>query len=411
MKEKKITKKCKYIMIIASAMLLLVSLVNLVSLVSSTIVGVSPPTLRYNSVLRSGYAENSLVISIDSEKPINVIIKSRGEISEWLNYSDNNFSVSRNKPHKVFVYVNPPNDIPDGNYSGFLTISTSGFGEGLEGKAVGIVRSAVEPEIKVEIIDTELRDCVSKNFGVSSVEKGDDLVFSVDIKNNGNIRLKPTIKVDIWDQDQISVVKTDEFSDQLIRPTVQDNFVVRVDTNDLEIGQYFVDVSVPDCYLKQTLTFDILEIGALRADGVLTSIIVPKKMNLGETTQVIANFKNTGEKEVEAQFKGKISKGGKIVQYLESEKNLVPTGGNNAFSFYFTPKESGQYVVSGRIHYFKKKTLESSISFEVTGKESKLLSYLVPLIYIVLIFFIVILFYKINKERRSYSFKLKRLKK
>ncbi|MEM0465075.1 MAG: hypothetical protein QXW97_00035 [Candidatus Pacearchaeota archaeon] len=384
-----------------------------IPLILSAIVGVSPPEINFKNVLRNGYAERGLVISIDSEKPVNVQISSRGEISNWLNFSDNNFSVSKNNPVLIKVSVSPPADIPNGNYSGFLTISTSGFGEGIEGQAVGIIRSAVEPYVTVQVSDVEIKDCFASDFKVESVEKGDDIVFNLKISNNGNIKLKPRAIINIWDQDQISMLKSQDFIGQEILPTLDRDYIFRISSSDLNVGQYFAEISVPDCYSSQTLTFDILEPGALRANGVITSIVVPKIVKLGETIKIIVIFRNIGEKEVEARFKGQITREGKIYQILESEKFKVPAGETNNFDFYFTPKKTGKYVILGRVYYSNKKTFESSSSFDVISEKGfynlKIINFIVPIIYAFLIFLIVILFYKINKERRSYLNKFKNL--
>jgi hypothetical protein len=390
-------------------LILAIDIIFIISSIDSTIVGVSPPEIYFNNVLRNGYSVRTMVISIDSPEPITVEIKTRGEISDWLNFSDRIFNVSKDKPYQLRVSVTPPSDTPSGNYSGFLSIVTGGFGQGLEGQAVGIIRSAVEPFINVGVVDTEIIDCSASKFSVESVEKGDEIVFKLRVSNKGNIRMKPKINIDVWDQDQISIIKNQDFQKQEILPTVEDEFVLRMNSGDLEIGQYFVEITVPECYSSETLTFDVLEPGALKSSGILTSILVPKTVNVYETTQIIANFKNNGEKEVSSQFKGKVSREGKIIQILESEKVSVPVDSLDEFNFYFTPKETGKYVVSGRVYYSNKKTFELSSSFDVIGKKNYF-SFFIYLVYGVLIFLIVILFYKINKERRSYSSKLKNLK-
>jgi len=260
------------------------------------------------------------------------------------------------------------------------------------------------------VTDVEIVDCSAYGFKVQSAEEGDDIVFSFDISNSGNIRLKPRIIIDIWDQDQISIVKTEEFSNKEILPTLKDEFVVRVKSNDLEIGQYWADVSVIDCYSSQTLTFDVLEEGALKADGVLTSILTRKTAEVDETVPIKVGFKNTGEKEVEAYFKGQITFGEKIIQILETDRFTVLVSESEEFNLFFTPKQVGKYVISGRVFYSSKRTFESSTVLNVVTKKFQL-SYLVtPLIYIVLIVLILFLFYKIRKEKKLYINKLKHLK-
>lgn len=379
--------------------------------VSAANIGVSPASLNFKQVLRGGYSEKSIVISTDSLKAVTVEIKPRGEITSWLNFSVMNFTVSRDKLYSLKISVTPPADMPNGNYTGFLRLMTSGFGEGIEGHAVGIVKSTLDLAINVEVTDIEIVECSASNFKVQSVEKGDDIVFNLDVFNNGNIRLKPRIKIELWDKDQISIVKSQEFLEKEILPTTQKSLTIKFKSSNLEIGQYWSDVSVIDCYALQTLTFDILEEGALKAEGVLLGIVVRGIAEVDETVPIKIRFKNTGEKGVEAYFKGKITLGEKIVQLLETEKISVPISEIQEFSLFFTPKKSGKYIISGRVFYANKKTFESSATLEAISKKLNLSSFIVPLVYIILILLIAFLFYKIRKEKKSYLSKLKKLKK
>jgi len=176
------------------------------------------------------------------------------------------------------------------------------------------------------------------------------------------------------------------------------------------LGQYWSSVSVLECYSNELLTFDILKEGALTVKGELLGILTPGKMNVGDTTTIIVNFKNQGEKEVEAQFKGKISLGGRIVQILESEKLNIGINEVDKFNFYFTPQKAGQYVISGRVYYSGKKTFESSAILEAISDKNFISKLFLPFIYICFILVISILFYKIRKERKIYLNKLRGLR-
>lgn len=400
---KKRTEKMRIIIIF-----LLGSIFLLSSLVSAANIGVSPATIKFENVLRGGYSENTVVISVDTLNPVDVELDPRGEIEDWLNFSYENFSVSKDEPYYLRVAVTPPIDTPNGNYTGFLRLRTSGFGEGVEGHAVGIVRSALDLVVNVEVIDVEIANCNVYNYNVNSVEKGDDVIFNVDLLNNGNIRLKPRITIDIWDQDEISIVKSQEYSDNEILPTVRDVFELRMDTSDLEIGQYWAEISTIDCYSSRTLTFDVLEEGALKAEGVLQGISVKRFSEVGETVPINIKFKNTGEKEVDAQFKGRVTLGEKIVQILESDAEKVPVGNVNEFTFFFTPQQAGRYAITGRVFYNGKKTFELSSPLEVFSRKSNIRTVIMYLIYALLIFLILFLFFKIRKERNKLKSRLRR---
>ncbi len=386
-------------------------LVVLVKTGSAVNVGISPATMFFEEVMRDGYSEKVLVVSVDSEEEVAIEITPRGEIEDWLNYSAANFSVSKGNPYRLVISVAPPSDVPNGNYTGFLRVMTSDLGDGVEGHAVGIIRTSLDLSIIVEVTDIEVRSCRAYEFNVESVEKGDDVVFNFEVDNRGNIKLKPRITIDIWDMDQIEILESKEFSNEEILPTTKKQFEVRMSSNDLDLGQYWADVSVIDCYSKETLTFDVLEPGALKAEGVLLSILTNKSAGVGDTVPIEAAFKNTGEKEVEAYFKGKVSLGDKIVQILETDKINVPIDKIEYFNLFFTPGDAGRYVISGRVFYSSKKTFESSTVLEVFAETFSLRGVLVVLAYAALIAIIGILFFKIRKERKSYSNKLRILGK
>jgi len=385
------------------------------SVVSAVNVGISPATMTFENVLRNGYSEKSVVVSVDSEEEIFVSAQPRGEIAGWMNYSSENFTVSKEEPYSLKIAINPPGDVPNGNYTGFLRVMTAELGEGVEGNAVSIVRTALDLSITVEITDIEIRDCRAYEFSVESVEKGDDVVFKFNVVNNGNIILTPRVVIDIWDRDQVEILKSEEFSDKKVLPTTEDDFSVSVSSDNLDLGQYWADVSVIDCYVKQTLTFDVLEPGALKTEGVLLTILNNKTAEVGDTVPIEVGFKNTGEKELLAYFKGKVTLGDRIVDVLETDKMSVPVDTTEHFNLFFTPAEEGKHIISGRVFYNNKKTFESSSVLEVFSKAFSFKGFLgwlfVPIIYAILILLIGFLFFKIRKERKLYSSKLRQLGK
>ena len=374
-------------------------------LVTSLNIGISPAVINFEEVMRSGYAEKMLTISTDSEEDLRMEIVPRGDIATWLNFSEWNFSVSKQVPKYILASINPPIDTPNGNYQGFIRVTTSAVGENIEGEAVGKIVSSLDLWVNVTITDIEIIDCTVSNVEVISVEKGDDVILRMNILNNGNVRLRPKVLFNIWDFNQVSVLDNFEFFSKEILPTTEERVEFRVKSGVLDLGQYWSDLSVVECLYDSVLTFDILEEGALKSKGVLLSILTLKKVKIKETIPIEVNFKNIGEKEISAQFKGKISREGKVVQILESEESLVGINEIEQFQFYFTPEKSGKYVISGRVYYSGKKTFESSTAFDVEGGIDW-----VQLVSIVLVFVVLTLIYKIRKERLRFKMKLKHLK-
>jgi len=375
--------------------------------ISSVNLGVSPASIEFREVLRGGYSERGIVISVDSEDFVGVEIDPRGDIEGWLNFSAVSFNVSKNNPYYLTISIVPPVDMPNGNYSGFVRIKTSALGTGVEDHAVGVVRSTLDLTVRVQITDVEIRDCVVSSIDVVSAEQGEDVVFNAKILNNGNVRLNPSISIDVWDPEQTFIVQSENFIGESVLPTRVGNFSVEVSSKNLEINQYWADFFAVDCYHSQALTFDVLEKGALSASGVLSEIMTMESIEVKETAPIVVKFENTGEKSVDAQFKGKITRGGKIIQILESEKTLVPVSSFNDFTFYFTPEKAGKYIISGRVFFSGKKTFESSTVLNVGGSN---FSWSILLIQGLAFGLFLFLIYKVRIERQRHASKIRRLK-
>lgn len=395
--------------------ILIVFLVTIIFITQNTLaanIGISPASIYFENVLRGGYSEKIVTITIDTEEETRVEIVPRGEIMEWLEFPEETFSVSKNNPYNLRLSANPPEDTPNGNYTGFLRVKSSSTSrEQQEGQATGIVLPVLDLFVQIEVTDIEYFKCQATNFRVSSVEEGDNLILKADILNLGNIKIKPELRADIWDSEQIEMVLSKGTSNTQIDPTTKKEVELIIDSSNFELGQYWVDLSAIDCGSSSTLTFDILEEGALKADGKLKDIIINVPVELKETTLIKSLFENTGEKDVKALFQGKISLEGKTVQLLESEKQIIEVGEIGEFDFYFTPKQPGIYIVSGRVSYDGKRTYEKSVKMIVKPKGITFRDITRYILYLVLIFGIAFLLYKIRQEKTKYQNKLRSFKR
>jgi hypothetical protein len=380
--------------------LLAMTFIFVISFVSSANIGVSPANVYFKDILRGGYAEKTVTITIDSVEPTKVTLSTRGDIAQWISFKEKEFEVSKGKPYYLKIIMQPPIDIPNGNYSGFLRVTVSGKGNTIEGQATGIVNAALDLYIQADVTDVEYSSCKATGFGVQSAEKGDDVLFNLNVYNEGNIRLSPTVKIDVWNQERTQIVKKIEFSNEVIIPTTEKELTVKMDSSDLDIGQYWAEITSVECYASETLTFDILEEGALKAQGTLLNINSPPWIKVGDTTLIEALFENSGEKNVNARFKGEITLGSRIVQILESESSSVNIGDLGTFKFYFTPKEEGRYIVTGVVLYDGKRTFEKSTVINVEKNGFSWNELKMPLIYLILIIAIAYLAYKIKKEKK-----------
>jgi hypothetical protein len=400
-------QKQEVILIIALAVIFNVSMIS-----SQTLIGLSPGALSFSEVLRGGYSEKTIVLSANTDSEVEVTATYEGEIKSWVNVSEKSFFLKDGVPYQIRVIIMPPSDLPNGNYTGYVRFTTSSFGEAIPEEAVGKVLAYLDLLINVEIVDTEVVRCRALNYGISSVEKGDDLVLKIDFANDGNIRLAPKVNAVLWDEEQISIVDEYSFDSKPVLPTLEDKLSFRLPSDFLDSGQYWIEVSVPDCYSTEILTFDVLEPGTLSAKGELMGIVLPKVGNVSETIPFSVKFRNTGQKELTARFVGKVNLGKEIVQVIETPDTLVPIGESYSFDSYFVPKKQGKYTVSGRVFYNGKRTFESSSVIEIFGSwiNVNLKTILLSLAYIVIGLMIFIFIYKIRKERKIYSNKIRGLR-
>ena len=374
------------------------------------ILGVSPGQVRFSNVLRGGYAERYITLTISSEDNILITTSKRGEIADWINITEN-ISIKENIRERVLVSVSPPSDIPNGNYTGYIRISAEKEDKTLiEQHATSDIKTVIDIYVVVEITDREIIQCRVSEARISSAEKNEEAILSMKILNRGNVRINPLIEGQIWDKEQITMLNKITFNAGEILPTKEETIEYKISTNDLEINQYWLNLLVPDCFSEKTLTFDVLEEGAIRSQGELISITTPKQVKTGETIPIIASFRNTGEKQINAQFKGQITRQGRIVQIIESEILNVPINELESFTTYFTPKQEGRYVVTGRVFYDQKRTFERSASIEAT-RDRFFNNHLTTIIYVILTIIVIITLYKIRIEKRKYLEKLNKISK
>jgi len=393
------------------AISLIVIILYSAGFVSAANIGVSPANADFPKVLRGGYAERPIRITLDTPDLVKISATVRGEIASWISLSEENFSASRSNPYTLIASVSPPLGTPNGRYEGFIRIQSDQTGRTVEGHATSLLIPALDVHVTVEVTDQEVRGCKASNFKISNVEEGDEIIFSADILNTGNIWFSPLISLTLWNQDNSKIVKEVRFSDTIITPTQNQKVRVEFPSEGLERGQYWVDAAAVDCYEEQTLTFDVLEEGALRAAGILTEIIAPVWVDLGETISIIAKFTNTGEKAVRSRFKGQVTLEDKIVQLFESDQEVfVDLEEDTEYEFYFTPKQAGRYLVSGRVFYDSKRTYEKSAAFNVRSKGQLFVTIIKVLTYLVLLAIIAFLLVRIRRERKSYKRGLKKFR-
>ncbi|MCF7865844.1 hypothetical protein K9M18_00210 [Candidatus Woesearchaeota archaeon] len=243
----------------------------------------------------------------------------------------------------------------------------------------------------------------------SGVQCNGTIVLTATIQNTGNVRIEPTINLKIFDQEKKEIVKEIKYAyTSEILPTLRERIEAQLD-NELPIGQYWVEMSAEECSGTATKTFSVLDKGGISDKGEFLRIENKPWAETQETIPIIAYFKNYGDRQVSAQFKGIIESNNKILQTVESEKLIASPGQTIELQTFFKPQIQGQYQVKGKIIYNDKLTFEKGsiinvIQTTVGTKENE--DFLWSIILSVIIIIIGIMFFMIlNKKKKHKKFK------
>jgi hypothetical protein len=372
---------------------------------SAAVVGVSPSIVRVNRMLKGGYAETSMIVTTSTEYAIGARFIKEGDIKDWitLDPKDEKFTFSYSKPYSYTLIIQPPEDAKNGNYTGLLKVRTDELATVEEGAGSSVI-AEIAILIYVEVVGEEIIQCRAGAISVYNSEIGTPFSIKSTVHNDGNVRLRPEVRVDVYDQYMTKVVFTNTFLGEQILPTKSKEIVKEVNNN-LAVGQYFADIYLKDCGVSKRTTFDVVEKGGIADSGELIGIRSNEVIRVNEPTPILPLFHNTGSRKVIAQFKGEVRnlKTDKIVQVLESDQLEVAAGDSTEFILYFTPKQAADYQVSGRVIYNNKITFneQSKIIKVVQGDVFQLSWALYLIFYLIIGLVILILIGKIRKAQKK----------
>jgi hypothetical protein len=341
------------------AFVLLLTAAALAPTAQAAMLGVNRVSMEYTGVLRDGYAEQEIIVSSGAERPVDVYYEARGDIADWISFEPGGqpLTISADSPGRIKVMVKPPADARADTYEGIVVVSTGPLGEQTGNIGANVIVS-FDVKVKVHVTDTQILACTSGGFDIRDAEIGDRLDFSGTVSNSGNVRIRPEFAVVVYDQmQQAKVAELAHKTSSDIFPTTSARTTARL-SHTLGVGQYWATVNVPFCDGESLVTFSVLEKGGISDQGEFVRLENEAWAYSGETVRVGVYFRNNGERQVGAQFKGILSKDGKIVRVINSDEFSVEPGELSVFDMFITPEDEGQYRITGRVHYNNKITAE-----------------------------------------------------
>ncbi|MFH1606223.1 MAG: hypothetical protein ABIC91_02670 [Nanoarchaeota archaeon] len=379
---------------------------------SAAAIGVNKAVLDFQDVLKSGYAQDTLIVSTDVKDNIEIEYEIQGEIKEWIRFEPEELVLVEGKAGQLTVIVEPPADTPNGIYLGEIKLLTSSIIKEQMGKMGSAIRTSFLIKTKVEVTGDEIISCSAGGFRLLDSEIGFPLDFSATVKNNGNVRIKPDFGIEIYNQEQTKKLLTKTFTHQTeILPTTKAELTRQLEDMNLDTGQYWASVSSPLCGDSGLITFDVLDKGAIVDKGEILSLNANLWVKIGDIVPIEAIFKNTGTRVESVKLKGTITLGDGIVKVIDTDSVNVLPGETITLETFFNPKMIGQYHVNVRALYNNKLTFEkgtvinaqSSSEFErkIKALNTKNLLSVLSLIIIVIIILILLILIKKKKKHKK----------
>lgn len=387
---------------------ILVAILIIPSFVTAVGISVTKAILNYDNVLKGGYAEDVLYVSTDAPFDIPLSYELLGDIANWtsvepdLNSPNTTIFISNTNYQPIRVLIKPPADTPSGTYTGDVRLITGAINKP-GGQYGSQLLAAFMIRVTIQVTGTEYLSCSGGGVYIKDTEVGSPLEYFMTVSNGGNIRVRPTASIDIWNQDQTKLLLTKQldFNNMEVLPTTNQAFA-NTFTNTLRVGQYWAYVTVSPCGNSQLTTFNVYEKGSIVDSGELIRIDNKPWAKIGEVVPIVATFKNTGQRTVSAKFKGVIVAENKIIETIDSEFYDFAPGQTGNITVYFTPKRYGQYFISGRVLYNNKLSFEKGSVLNVNeGVEEIGVNWAYILILIIIIITILLLLIRIRKKKHN----------
>lgn len=364
-------------------------------------INVDPAFVRFDNVLRGGYASSDIYITTDSKTDLKVNYVVVGELSGWVTIENKGGAfLNSNSPYVLSVSIRVPEGVSNGEHQGSMVFS---FEDTTSSKITsGGARDFVVP-LGVYVTDQVVSDVKIANVNVDDVLLGEEVFVVFDIKNDGNTNVRPTLNIDIKDVGG-KLIKNLNFATQDEVLSTQQK-TLRVGMGSLDYGDYNAQINffLGDFLLKSVQTpFSVVQDSLQIRKITFVELESRDKGHVDNDFNLVAHIKNSGE-DTTARFSGELYFNGEFISDLASDFMLVRSNEEAQIKFGFVPTKVGFYKIVGRLETPNLvRTNDKESAFEIVpedvGLEQVPLSSN-PLLAILLMLLAIYIFVRINKMR------------
>jgi len=360
--------------------LVIAVLLVLTGTVAGVGLGVSPASFTVSDALKGGEYERTFTTYNTDNETGDFTFNAQGDGAEWLSYylpegetPISTITIEGKSSQKILVKINIPEEAANGNYTPKIYIKS--VPKELEATSGAVAQAVVQIPVSatINVTGTQILTGIVKDISLNDIEIDYPLRIKVEFENTGNVIAKPTITVIIRSNTDNSIRSEEVYSDTEIKPDTTDTIIIEHDTEGLEVGEYFAEITVTlnEAVLAQeNIPFEILEHGTLSRQGVLSKLDIEGDTLVNRVVKIHADFKNTGMIDSKAKFIGEIYLENNQIDIVESEELNVPVGETDTLISYLKIEESGNYIIKGKVFYEGKTTEVEELSFKVPTVDS-----------------------------------------
>jgi hypothetical protein len=344
-------------------------------------IGISPGSLGFESMLRGGYYERYVTVSNPQDDDVVVSVGAEGQVAKWFTTEPNNFNLTGKSFRLVKIIVQPPSDMPNGVYSGTILVAAKPAALEQMGSTGAVAISAVLIDATVTITDVEVLQLNVEGASVQNTEECRPILVSIGLRNTGNVRVTPTVRMEVRTTDTNKVMQTADGTGELVLPTKTSSFNFRIPAKTpefvcLPIGGYIAETKVygnGQFVGSSQMPFNVFPRGTLSLAGELLQLDASPNITLGEMVKVDGLFKNTGQLPAMSKLVLEVSQGGNLVGNMAGDEREVNIGGIEKLTAFYRPGSPGRYRITGYVSYEGKLTDRKDVDVEVRWPMSYLL--------------------------------------
>ena len=373
---------------------------------------VAPGVINIEEAFRNATYKHPVFIYNQNDFDNHMKLNISGSLSEWVeiyssgsNNTIDSIDIKNNSDRQIIVKINVPASAENRLYKDFLMVTANPQNTIDNSTNSSALHLSTPVLLVVNVTGDQIVNASVQQMNIieKKIEMGNNVTFKTEVINNGNVRTKLNIDIEIFNKEGIKVDNLSETTNY-IQPTYIYKSYLRWSTVGKIAGNYTAKFNITSLsgkvIDKKEIIFEILPFGTLERKGILKEIYHKGVLKKGNAVKIIAVFKNNGEADVLATFYADVYKNGNLLDSIQSQKVKVEKYKEVELESVLKIQENADYSITGHVEYEGVETEEIKYDFVVKEELPYNIIFLLSLITIILI----LLYYLSKKYKLSFNF-------